>query len=168
MAYSADTFVADEQPTTAKWNKLWANDASFNDGTGIASNAITYAKLASTIFSGRLASYTNTGTAGGTITWANLGGIKLAFGKSIATNTASWLTVDFTPIGYSTVPAVVASGQGEAVSSPSAGAASGWIELTSKSSPAGGAPEVGGFSLLARTSTGANANPLVEFIAIGT
>lgn len=35
MAYSADTFVADEQPTTAKWNKLWSNDASFNDGTGI-------------------------------------------------------------------------------------------------------------------------------------
>jgi hypothetical protein len=34
MAYSADSFVADEQPTTAKWNKLWNNDASFNDGTG--------------------------------------------------------------------------------------------------------------------------------------
>lgn len=40
MAYSADTFVADEQPTTAKWNKLWSNDASFNDGTGIADDAI--------------------------------------------------------------------------------------------------------------------------------
>lgn len=34
MAYSADTFVADEQPTTAKWNKLWNNDAAFNDGSG--------------------------------------------------------------------------------------------------------------------------------------
>lgn len=40
MAYSADSFVADEQPTTAKWNKLWTNDASFNDGTGIADDAI--------------------------------------------------------------------------------------------------------------------------------
>lgn len=40
MSYSADTFVADEQPTTAKWNKLWNNDASFNDGTGIADDAI--------------------------------------------------------------------------------------------------------------------------------
>ena len=40
MAYSADTFVADEQPTTAKWNKLWTNDASFNDGTGILADAI--------------------------------------------------------------------------------------------------------------------------------
>ena len=40
MSYSADTFVADEQPTTAKWNKLWSNDASFNDGTGIADDAL--------------------------------------------------------------------------------------------------------------------------------
>lgn len=40
MAYSADTFVADEQPTTAKWNKLWSNDASFNDGTGIGDDTI--------------------------------------------------------------------------------------------------------------------------------
>ena len=39
MAYSADSFVADEQPTTAKWNKLWSNDASFNDGSGIANFA---------------------------------------------------------------------------------------------------------------------------------
>jgi len=47
MSYSADTFVAGEQPTTAKWNKLWANDASFNDGTGIAAGAITPSKLSS-------------------------------------------------------------------------------------------------------------------------
>ena len=40
MSYSADTFVADEQPTTAKWNKLWSNDASFNDGTGIGDDTI--------------------------------------------------------------------------------------------------------------------------------
>lgn len=40
MAYSADTFVADEQPTTAKWNKLWSNDASFNDGSGIGDDTI--------------------------------------------------------------------------------------------------------------------------------
>ena len=43
MSYSADTFVADEQPTTAKWNKLWNNDASFNDGTGIGAGVINAA-----------------------------------------------------------------------------------------------------------------------------
>lgn len=40
MAYSADSFVADEQPTTSKWNKLWSNDAAFNDGSGIGDSAI--------------------------------------------------------------------------------------------------------------------------------
>ncbi len=40
MAYTASTFVADEQPTTSKWNLLWANDASFNDGTGFANDII--------------------------------------------------------------------------------------------------------------------------------
>lgn len=40
MSYTPQTFVADEQPTTAKWNLLWSNDASFNDGTGIGDNAI--------------------------------------------------------------------------------------------------------------------------------
>ncbi len=46
MAYSADSFVADEQPTTAKWNKLWSNDASFNDGTGIADGVIAARHMA--------------------------------------------------------------------------------------------------------------------------
>lgn len=40
MAYSADSFTALEVPTLAKMNKLWSNDASFNDGTGIADSAI--------------------------------------------------------------------------------------------------------------------------------
>lgn len=45
MAYSALTFTASEVPTLTKWNQLWANDASMNDGTGIGSNAITTAKI---------------------------------------------------------------------------------------------------------------------------
>lgn len=32
--YSAQTFVAGEMPTTAKWNLLWSNDQSFNSGNG--------------------------------------------------------------------------------------------------------------------------------------
>jgi len=49
MAYSADTFSSLEQPTLAKWNKLWANDASFNDGTGLGDNTITSEKLKNTV-----------------------------------------------------------------------------------------------------------------------
>ena len=40
MSYQSGSFVADEQPTTAKWNILWNNDASFNDGTGIGDDTI--------------------------------------------------------------------------------------------------------------------------------
>lgn len=40
MAYVAWSVVFGEQPTAAKWNILGTNDASFNDGTGIADDAI--------------------------------------------------------------------------------------------------------------------------------
>ena len=46
MAYAAFSVVFGEQPSAAKWNILGTNDASFNDGTGIATNAITAEKLA--------------------------------------------------------------------------------------------------------------------------
>lgn len=46
MAYSADSFTALEVPTLAKMNKLWANDAAFNDGTGLATGSVATAKLA--------------------------------------------------------------------------------------------------------------------------
>ncbi len=36
MAYTSWSVVFGEQPSAAKWNLLGANDASFNDGTGIA------------------------------------------------------------------------------------------------------------------------------------
>lgn len=35
MAYAAWSVIAGEQPTTAKWNILGTNDASFNNGTGV-------------------------------------------------------------------------------------------------------------------------------------
>lgn len=46
MGYTAGSFTAGQQPTTAQWNVLWSNDSSFNDGTGIANNAINAAHLA--------------------------------------------------------------------------------------------------------------------------
>lgn len=45
MAYAAWSVVFGEQPSASKWNILGTNDASFNDGTGIASSAITAVKL---------------------------------------------------------------------------------------------------------------------------
>lgn len=52
MAYQSWSVVYGEQPSAAKWNILGTNDASFNDGTGIAVSAITPEKL-----------FTGTGTA---------------------------------------------------------------------------------------------------------
>jgi hypothetical protein len=46
MAYTPFSVVFAEQPSADKWNTLGTNDASFNDGTGIASGAITTAKIA--------------------------------------------------------------------------------------------------------------------------
>lgn len=40
MAYAAWSVSFGEQPSAAKWNILGTNDASFNDGTGIANDAI--------------------------------------------------------------------------------------------------------------------------------
>lgn len=40
MAYQSWSVVFGEQPSAAKWNILGTNDASFNDGTGIADGAI--------------------------------------------------------------------------------------------------------------------------------
>lgn len=65
MAYTSWSVVFGEQPSAAKWNILGTNDASFNDGTGIADGAITPEKL-----------LTGTGTAWGwssfTPSWTNL------------------------------------------------------------------------------------------------
>jgi hypothetical protein len=36
MSYTPNIFVAGEVPTVSVWNELWANDAAFNNGTGIA------------------------------------------------------------------------------------------------------------------------------------
>lgn len=38
--YASITFTAGEQPTTAKWNLIGSNDASFNTGTGFNDNIL--------------------------------------------------------------------------------------------------------------------------------
>lgn len=40
MTYAAWSVIFGEQPSAAKWNVLGSNDASFNDGTGIANLAL--------------------------------------------------------------------------------------------------------------------------------
>lgn len=78
MAYSADSFVADEQPTTAKWNKLWSNDASFNDGTGIGTDAVQPASIAAGVIRQyQTATTTTTNQTNSTSTYADITGASV-------------------------------------------------------------------------------------------
>ncbi len=94
--YTADSFTANEQPTTAKFNELWTNDASFNTANGlndavivnrhIAAGAVTGSQLAnSTVTATQIAN--NTITAGqianNTVTAGQMGAVKL-FGVTAA------------------------------------------------------------------------------------
>lgn len=75
MGYTALTFVAYEQPTAAKWNLLPANDASFNDGTGIGAGAITPEKL-----------FTGAGTTWPLQSWTpTLTNLTIGNGSTVAT-----------------------------------------------------------------------------------
>lgn len=72
MAYSSWSVVLNEQPSAAKWNILGTNDASFNDGTGIAASAITPEKLltgtgTSWAWQSWTPSYTNITVGNGTV-----------------------------------------------------------------------------------------------------
>lgn len=66
MAYQSWSVVFGEQPSAAKWNILGTNDVSFNDGSGIASDAIHPNHLATGLSS------TTWAWASWTPTWTNL------------------------------------------------------------------------------------------------
>ena len=76
MAYQSWSVVFSEQPSTAKWNILGTNDASFNDGTGIGTGAILPSSLSSTSIKGAtginvspLTSTSATDVAGSSVTF---------------------------------------------------------------------------------------------------
>lgn len=76
MAYQSWSVVFGEQPSAAKWNILGTNDASFNDGTGIADATITPDHLATGADAATVAtsqttastSYTDLATVGPAVT----------------------------------------------------------------------------------------------------
>lgn len=81
MAYTAWSVVFGEQPTAAKWNILGTNDASFNDGTGIADDAILARHIANLAVS-------NAQMAADTWLWEKLADVTLGVaGDTIASGT---------------------------------------------------------------------------------
>jgi|GEM_PF-4107502 len=67
--YATISFTAGEQPTTAKWNLVGSNDASFNNGNGFNDGILVPRHFSSTAVNSSVVDWT---TAGG-IWWQELG-----------------------------------------------------------------------------------------------
>lgn len=109
MAYASWSVVFGEQPSAAKWNILGTNDASFNNGTGIGTNAIAAASLATSAIRLGYASITSnfTTTTGGS--YVDVTGLSVTvtipagnryikvtgFAPTISSNQSAALGVDF-------------------------------------------------------------------------
>jgi len=111
MAYATWSVVFGEQPSASKWNILGSNDASFNDGTGIGTDAIKSSKL----FYG-LVRYRQ-GGASGDATWITKGTTNTATDAkdvfiqvgSITGNTSGSDTAIVFPTAYTYAPLVFAT-----------------------------------------------------------
>lgn len=117
MAYQSWSVVFGEQPSAAKWNILGSNDASFNDGTGIADGAITSPKLAEAFARGRRQDDNNNTISDSTVT-----GLTIQYGWGQAagnSGTRIQEAVTFN-VAYSSPPIVIAGALGVDNSSPPA------------------------------------------------
>lgn len=116
--HAAQTFTFGEQPSASKWQFLWDNDYALADGSGISNNAIITrhltdhtvlsAKLGlSNAYTGGVASQANAGTAGGTMKYINLGGMKVLWGRTAVMNGTGTFTVTFPTSFFTAVDALV-------------------------------------------------------------
>lgn len=112
MAYSADTFTSLEQPTLAKWNKLWDNDAAFNNGTGLpsAGAARGHAAAAESTTSASFVRLTTT-TDYATVTIGATGMAIVSYFAIVAcSNTAQYNYMCFDSTGANVISAATYSG----------------------------------------------------------
>lgn len=77
----AHTGITTDTITVTSGTTLPAGDIGTAD---IAALGVTFAKLASDIFSGQVQTQANAGSAGGNMWWINLGGIKILWGTGVA------------------------------------------------------------------------------------
>jgi len=113
--YTAITFVASEQPTTAKWNLIGSNDSSFNLGTGfeddviitrhIGADQVTAEKLArGVVYRRQGGNATNWAQHGTTNYDVSAADILIQCGSSVGSVSAD-TTVTF-PVAFSATPIV--------------------------------------------------------------
>jgi hypothetical protein len=140
-------------------SNVTADSLQVTSATTLAS-LILNGGLTGTGISGQVATYSNSGSAGGTVSWVNLSGLKIAWSTAVATNATIWQTVNLTPVGFINPPIVIGNTV-EITTAP------GWVEFAQFAPVATGSPQTGGFSLLSRQSTGTNSAATVMFFAIG-
>lgn len=104
LPYPTMDFVPFDILTAEELDQIVANIESLSNGSGLGNNTITFTKLLATIFSGQVQSQVNAGSAGGTMKYINLGGIKLLWAIGAAQNSsASAPQYNFTlPVGFFT------------------------------------------------------------------
>lgn len=110
MAYAPWSVTFGEQPSASKWNVLGTNDASFNDGSGIANDAVKSAKLFYGLIRNRQGSTTgdNTWLTNGTNNTATDGKDVFIQVGSVAGSSGGTVTVTF-PTAFTVAPLVLAT-----------------------------------------------------------
>lgn len=97
-----------------------AGGGTLNAASAIQGGTVSFANLLSTIFSGQTSTQANAGTAGGTMSYINLGGIKLLWCRtgvlSVANNTSTTYTFTFPTSFFSTTSANFLTTENNAVS----------------------------------------------------
>lgn len=110
IAYSNLALLNAAQTFSAK--QTFSDGIDVSGGTlTLPSGSITFADLLTTIFSGQVTSYTNSGSAGGTFYYINLGGIKVLWGHSGYLGTGNFV-VDFPSSFFSSIQAASVNAMG--------------------------------------------------------
>lgn len=101
-------------PTIADFTNAQHDHGDTDDGGPLASGSVLFSTLLSTIFSGQVQTQANAGTAGGTMYWVNLGGIKIlwAIGAAQTTGTVALAWTFTLPAFFTTIQGIYGSTAG--------------------------------------------------------
>lgn len=117
MSYQSWSVVFSEQPSAAKWNILGTNDASFNDGTGIADSAITPVKRSGGFYVG---TFTPSSTGTLAVTGVGFTPSALIVGRQGASGTSAAMMFSFVSASAQQSMSFTAGGAGANLNSEDA------------------------------------------------
>lgn len=106
----ADTITTNTVNENTAANGVTIDGLNIKDNKLNTNNSVIYTNLLTTIFSGQITTYTNVGTAGGSFSYVNIGGVKVLWGVT-ATITLNGGVANITlPVGFfAAAPTAIAS-----------------------------------------------------------